>query len=313
MLVKKTVFFIFFYVFFGHITLPAGSIEVKETEEGLWFVEDGQPVLFYQRQVKSLNGEFARNHYIHPLYDLDNQILTEDFPPDHPHHRGIFWAWHQVLIGKDAMGDSWSCTDFFWDVTAVHVDLESSAAILHATVLWKSPFWLDPAGAPKPFLEEQTEMVLYPRTERYRKIDFTIRLSALESGLKIGGSDDEKGYGGFSCRVRLPEDVTFTGQTGPVTPQVTAVSGGAWMDLSASYRQDHKNGLTILCHPTLPLFPPQWILRATGAMQNPVYPGRSAVALPQDRPLILRYRLLLHSGDSAAIDIPALYKEYSQE
>ena len=34
----------------------------------------------------------------------DGQVLTEDFPADHLHHRGIFWAWHQVYVGEKAMG-----------------------------------------------------------------------------------------------------------------------------------------------------------------------------------------------------------------
>jgi hypothetical protein len=48
--------------------------------------------------------------------NVNGNILTEDFPKDHLHHRGVFWAWHQVLIGDKKMGDAWECRDFIWDV-----------------------------------------------------------------------------------------------------------------------------------------------------------------------------------------------------
>ena len=51
------------------------------------------------KDPKAKDGKLARANYVHPLLDLDGEPLTEDFPADHPHHRGVFWAWHQVRIG----------------------------------------------------------------------------------------------------------------------------------------------------------------------------------------------------------------------
>ena len=34
-------------------------------------------------------------------------MMTEEFPPDHPYHRGIFWAWHQLYVGNQSLGDGW--------------------------------------------------------------------------------------------------------------------------------------------------------------------------------------------------------------
>ena len=36
------------------------------------------------------------NACIHPLYGPHGEILTDDWTPDHPHHRGIYWAWPEV-------------------------------------------------------------------------------------------------------------------------------------------------------------------------------------------------------------------------
>jgi hypothetical protein len=297
----------------GCLIFCSSPIKVKETEQGVRFSENGHDVLFYQRQINSINGQYPRNNYIHPLYNLQNQIITQDFPPDHLHHRGVFWTWHQVWIGDRQIGDPWSCQDFIWDVIELHADEGAHATTLFTTVLWKSPQWRDTDGVCKPIVREKTMIAVYPAEENFRMIDFDIELLALEKNVKIGGSDDEKGYGGFSVRIFLPPDVHFTGEIGPVTPQITAVEGGSWMDVSGHFDENNISGVTILCHPSLPIFPPQWILRSSGAMQNPVFPGRQPVPLSDEHPLKLRYRLVLHDGDNNSLDIPALQNDYSKE
>jgi hypothetical protein len=64
-------------------------IRISETDQGFSIAEGEKQVLFYQRQHKSMAGKYARANYIHPLYGLDGEILTEDFPADHLHHRGL--------------------------------------------------------------------------------------------------------------------------------------------------------------------------------------------------------------------------------
>jgi len=55
-------------------------VEIFETSEGFIVKEAGEKVMSYQRRHKSINGKYLRANYIHPLYGLDGQILTEDFP-----------------------------------------------------------------------------------------------------------------------------------------------------------------------------------------------------------------------------------------
>src|SRR5262245_20143036 len=94
----------------GHAQAPSAWRAVTN-DEGVWLQEGDTKVLFYQRRPKAKDGKFARANYVHPLLDLDGEPLTEDFPADHLHHRGIFWAWHQVLIGDKAIGDPWALKD----------------------------------------------------------------------------------------------------------------------------------------------------------------------------------------------------------
>jgi hypothetical protein len=290
-------------------------IRIVETEEGFAFLEGEEEVLFYQREPKSLNGKYSRCHYIHPLFGLDGEILTEDFPSDHLHHRGIFWAWHQVLVGDKKVGDAWSLEDISWDVyNAEILGLDSQTSALELDVFWKSPLWTDADGQPKPFVKETTLIRVHPASGDIRKIDFQISLLALEDGVRIGGAANEKAYGGFSTRIRLPKDISFTGQVGDVTPAGTPIEAGPWLDFSGHFQKDGEvSGLAILCHRSLPGYPQRWILRRKDSMQNAVYPGRHPVPLSREKPLVLRYRLILHRGDAQQIDLDTLQAQYNSE
>ena len=60
------------------------AVNIIPTTGGFLFAEDGQDVLFYQRETKHFNAAHSRSHYVHPLYGLDGELLTEEFPSDHP-------------------------------------------------------------------------------------------------------------------------------------------------------------------------------------------------------------------------------------
>jgi len=146
-----------------------------------------------------------------------------------------------------------------------------------------------------------------------RKIDFEISLKALVPGVSIGGSDDEKGYGGFCARIRTPEDLVFTSDGEKIIPQNLQVKAGSCMDFSATFGKGHQDGLTIFCHPTTPNYPAPWILRQSASMQNIVYPGRERIYVPANIPLVLRYRLLVHQGSAEDVDIKRLQAEYGSD
>jgi len=74
-------------------------------EYGLGLREGDRPILVYNHGIRSKPGippERNRSTYVHPIYGLDGEVLTDDFPEDHHHHRGLFWAWpHVVVEGKE--------------------------------------------------------------------------------------------------------------------------------------------------------------------------------------------------------------------
>jgi hypothetical protein len=303
----------------GVATIVAAAFEqaamrITKDPQGYWFSEGDVKVLFYQAERKALaDGRAARSNYFHPLHDLDGTVVTEDFPSDHIHHRGIFWAWHQVRINGTTVQDQWVNRDSFWTVQDARMASDARSASLALRVFWESPRFTDAEGRRRPFVEERSVTRVHRAEAATRRIDFHQRLTALVDGVEIGGSEDTKGYGGFSFRIVMPPDIRFTGQPGVVTPIENAVGSSPWMDVSGSYGKSGKSGVTVLTHPSTTGFPQAWILRARSSMQNAVYPGRQPVAIPRDQPVILRYRIVLHRGELAPADIERLQAAYAAE
>lgn len=301
------IFGVFLLIGFG--LFSSAQVKMKKQEGGFLFTENNENVLFYQRDNKNIEGKYQRCNYIHPLWGIDGTVLTEDFPSDHLHHRGIFWAWHQVYIGDKSIGDPWEIKDFEQEIT----DIEFAAkgvgiAELKTEVLWKSPLWRI-QGEKAPYIRENAKIAIHPKAGNYRRIDFEIQLLALAENLKIGGSADVKGYSGFSVRMVLPEDVTFFGSQGEITPENTAVKSPGYVNVSGPVGKNGSNGgIVMVDHQENPGFPQPWILRKKNSMQNAAFPGNSLIPVSTQTPLILKYSLIVYSGKMSEKKIRQIMK-----
>jgi len=290
-MLKLIPFFVFAFLSMG----SQAQINTIVKPGGFLFMDGKDSICFYQKSPKDKGGEYSRCNYIHPLYGSDGTRLTEDFPADHLHHRGLFWAWHQILIDNIPVSDGWELKNFQQKVASVEFIRLHELGILTTIVNWSSPLWKNGTEA---YLQEKTKITMYPLTGNYRRMDFEIQLKALTDRLSIGGSDDEKGYSGFSVRLKLPTDVQFSGINGSVEPVNTAVDAGNIMNISGSFLKDgKKGGLAIWSNPENPDPSTLWILRNSASMQNAAFPGRHAVSIPFDQPLTLKYSVLVYLGE----------------
>ena len=85
---------------------PSGTFRFEYIDDTSLRVLDGdQPVLNYNfgvvtgENVPENERRRTRACYVHPVWDLDGEILTDDFPKDHYHHRGLFWGWPHPAQG----------------------------------------------------------------------------------------------------------------------------------------------------------------------------------------------------------------------
>ncbi len=289
------------------------GVSIRKKNEGYQFVDGERPVLFYQQQPKSLEGQQTRANYVHPLFGLDGDVMTQDFPDDHRHHRGIFWAWHQNYVGDRPAGDAWANSNLLSVVKSAEIVEQGPVfATLQAVIHWESPLIVDAAGKPKPFVEETTRIRLFHATRNHQYIDFEIRLVPLFFPVRIGGAENSRGYSGFTARVRPPGEMgefAIVDESGTLSADAVGTTS-RWADVSGRFGKGAAvTGIGILSHPSLPEFPPKWLLRHYG-MQNVVYPGREPIEFSARKPLVLRHRIVLHRGDVTEANISEHQRAY---
>jgi hypothetical protein len=297
-------------VVFGFNTKVRTKFVFEKTPQGIVLYENECPVYFYRKEQKTPDGKMFFNNYLHPLFSLGGDTLTEEFPSDHPYHRGIFWAWHQVYLNNQSIGDGWVMENISQDVVDVKTKVDKNSAQLSLNVIWKSSLFQDG----KPFVQEHTTILVHQLKNEVRAIDFEIGLKALVPGVSIGGSNDEKGYGGFCARIKHTKALTFTSEKGQVMSGINQIKAGPWVDFSfPNGKQGETDGIMILCHPGTPNYPAPWILRSYEAsMQNIVFPGKERVEILMDKPTVLRYRLIIHKGSSQHLDMVKMQSDYEK-
>lgn len=290
--------------------IPTGAngqgLNFQMRHDHITLYEDQNPRFSYQVKTKAVAGQYPRANYVHPLYSLSGEVLTEDFPSDHLHQRGIFWSWHQLYVDNERLGDPWECEGITWIVDTTMTETHNKSAVLQSVVNWL------PEGWQTPVLREDV-LISYSKTDPdHYELDFEITLTALVEGLQIGGSEDEKGYGGFSARLKIPDDIQFFSHEGEVTPQKTPVEAGGWVNVKGSFHADQNEptGVVIMCDPDALKSFRGWILRRSNSMQNPAFPGRKPLAIPKSGPSHFRNKLIVYRKSPDRRWIEKRYKKF---
>jgi len=279
--------------------------------------EDGAPVLVYHYEAvhnEDVEPRYWRASYIHPLYGLDGEVLTQDFPDDHYHHRGIFWAWPKSTVGNRTI-DIWSLDG----ARQVHQKFIGQEAGEDQAVIAVRNAWVFADAPAVPVIQETVQMTIHPARKDTRAIDFELEfMNVSDKTVTIrGATAKNKGYGGFNYRPhdkRIP--MHFTTADGPIPlgeDQLRYES--PWVDVSFATKKksDKQIGVAMFQHPSLPGFPhPGWILRHYGFLGQS-WPHTEPYALAPGEAFTLRYRLLVHRGDAEAAEVKRHYEAYRKK
>lgn len=295
--------------------LGAGSawaeFGLQTQDDQLTVVEDGKPVfVLHGEMVASPEGvpaNYRRTAYLHPLYGLDGEVLTEDFPRDHYHHRGVFWAWPEGKAGDRKM-DVWTLKDAR-QVFDSWVEREVRDGVVHIGM--RNNWVFDDAPA-LPVVRETVMMVVHPVTAEGRAIDFSIQLENVskEEFSLLGAAN--KGYGGFCVRPPAAcKPMEFTTALGAQKEDALRVAS-PWADVSFACDKDGpKSGMAIFQHPANPDYPHDgWLLRHY-AFLGAAWPHETTYVMPPQASVTLQYRLYLHRGDAAQGKVAEAFAAYT--
>ncbi len=266
--------------------------------------EQGRPILRYNYQTVEPGDVFqkvsegnriyarARSDYIHPLHGPTGEVLTQDWSLDHPHHRGIYWAWPEVDF-EGERGDLHALQRVFARPTG-KVTLQSGPvfAQVEAENVWR---WEDR----EPIVREVTRIRAYRAVAGGRVVDLTFHFVALRDGVSIARRDTRL-YGGLNVRLATPQEQAIRVHNDPLG----IVPRRSWSDLSGRFGRDGYSGLTILQHRENPEYPGDWIQYPELSWCQPTFPtAGTRYPLRRGQPLALRYRLWVHTDGRSAPEV----------
>jgi len=275
--------------------------DVSDKSLGLW--EGDKPVFVYNHGVISKAGvpeDRARSSYVHPLYGLDGEVLTDDFPKDHYHHRGLFWAWPHVKIGDK------ECS--LWDLKGIRHQFErwiEKEASAKGAVLAVENGWY--VGAEK-VVQERIWLRVHPATVDERAIDVDCEWVPLKAAMTLTGAEG-KSYGGLTLRFAPGTNTAITIPSG-LTKADLPMTNLPWADLTRLFDAEKKtSGAAIFVHPSHPDFPPQWLTRHYGVLCLG-WPGVKPATFQVGEVIRCRYRVWIHRGTVTTERLAQAYEAY---
>lgn len=311
------------FTWFENKTKFSGTMEaVTDPESGQIVISDcGKPVLQYNyrtvserdaidtlpanKYIVTANDTFManpsiyavpRSNYIHPVYGPAGEILTRDWSRDHPHHRGIYWAWPEVKFGAK-LGDLHALQIVFARPTG-RIKLQSGPVFsqIEAGNLW---MWRDSI----PIVSEVAVIRAYKSTDKGRVIDLAFRFVALKDSISLARRET-KLYGGLNIRMQTPKNQYITVHT----DSSGMVPRRAWSDLSGLFTGAGKNsGIMVLQHQQNPDYPGDWIQYPELSWCQPTFPASGTrYSLVKGKPFVLRYRLIVHAGSVLNNDVSSI-------
>ena len=275
------------------------------TERSLALSEDDRPVFVYNHgviQKSDVPADRARSTYLHPIYGLDGEVLTDDFPKDHLGHRGLFWGWPHVNIGTNHYD--------LWDLRGVEQhferwlarDVTAAGARLGIQNGWY-------VGKRK-VVQEQVWLRVSPSSKDERVLDMELTLVPIDEPLTLRGADG-KSYGGFTFRFAPRTNAVITTPLGQGDKDLM-ITRMPWADFSARFagRADYS-GAAVFVAPGHPDFPPEWMTRHYGLLCVG-WPGVKPKTFQPGETIRCRYRVWIHRGAVNADRISRAYRAYEQ-
>jgi hypothetical protein len=280
---------------------------VNEASLGLWQGE--HPVLVYNHgaitdpRVPKVDHRRRRGCYIHPVWDLHGKIITDDFPKDHFHHHGIFWAWPHVRIDNIEY-DLWTYSNIQQRfVRWIYRDTGPIAAVLAVENGW----YVDE----RKVMIERVWVRIFAAQGGRRAIDISITWIPIDRAITLQGAAN-KSYGGLTMRF-APRDDKHTVITVPAgrTSEDLSESALAWSDYTSQFAgAETLSGATVMIDPAHPDFPPTWLTRHYGALCVG-YPGVQEKTFPHGEAFTLSYRVSVHDASVQLVDLKQDYDAYT--
>lgn len=223
----------------------------------------------------------------------------------YPHHSSLFFGCDRVNGGN------------YWQeglergriisVGARIVEAKGERVVIEDECIWKRP------DAEAPIMDRRKIIISAPSPELYQ-LDFDIEMEML-----IDVTIQKTNHSLFSARVdpdlTVKQGGVMINSEGKQGEKGTFGVGAAWIDCYGE-RKTGKEGIAIMQHPSNRWYPSPWFTRDYGFMSpTPMYwpENGKTTDLKKGEKIALRYRVLIHKGDSQEAGIATLFEQYMKE
>jgi len=264
-------------------------VDAVFADDAVTLTEAGKTVLVYRTKPLDPAAEPGRSNYVGALYAPDGTALTEDRPGDHPHQRGVWWAWMKVQTGGKTVADGWYMKGLSYSLREKKFlgDAEGGGTL---TV---DVDWIVNSGPEVAYVaRETTKVTVRPLKGGARRVEFDTTITSRVDSLGLGGSEDDRGFGGFSIRLVDPEHLTFASGGKTIVPNGAAITAGSNMGFAWTGEAAPAWAVGLACKANGQAVT-RWMLYSDRSMQNCVFPGRAPLVLKQGEALHLQETLVI--------------------
>lgn len=252
-----------------------------------------RPVARYQITKPATGGASSESGcYFHPVYSPSGTLVTDVGPEDHPHHRGVFLAWAEV--NGAAKGDFWGSGEpaTVAGRRIVNRSLEATPPIFGSARFRALNEWVADS---KVLLKEELRVVA-GINEGATLINLSVQFTA-DATVKLG----RRAFGGFAVRTRKDGQVTAVSEAGPVqlAPPKPTDPGSNWPDatwygLHLKMADGKDATVAVANRPSNPKT--TWHVASSIGLINPSITAPAEIEIRPDKPLVLRYRVIVCDG-----------------
>jgi len=273
----------------------------------------GRDVLRYNQAVVSpppgVDEVFARSGYIHPVWTPGGRVITNDFPPKHLHHHGIWFPWTSAVF-EGRKSDFWNSKERQGRIECVKVEGLFSGPVLAGFRAHHRFLNLNAPDGPRPALDETWEVRVYASPDPFLFDLVSVQSCATASPLLIR----KYHYGGLGFRGsgewEGPDGVAYLTSEGKTRRDGHGTTA-RWCLMRGTV-QGREVSIGFLCHPTNFRFPQGMRIHPDEPFFNWAPCQGGDFQIEPGRPYVSRYRFVVRDGPLEAGEMDRFWSEYAE-
>jgi hypothetical protein len=293
--------------------VPAGA-KAAQTDGQVTLRVGNRDLLVYQGAETELPRPdikpiFKRGGYIHPVFSPSGKAITDDYPPNHIHHHGIWAPWTKTVFEGRAP-DFWNMGEGKGKVEFVRFGEHWSGPIHSGFTAEQRHIDLT-SGKPVVALNESWTVTAYNVGGDYRVFDLVLTQScASASALQL----PKYHYGGLGLRGNWAWNganncffLTSNGETNRVKGNETR---GNWCHMGGVV-DGTLTGIAVLCHPGNFRAPQPMRLHPSEPFFCYAPSQLGDWAIEPGKPYVARYRFVVKDGAPDPRQLDRLWADYA--